>query len=190
MGLFDWLFGKKATAEPRTVIDYGAKPKQEDHITELCKAANKEIADEVSRMDMMTTDLSEETLRLVREEIAKSAAKGQNPMNCGAVKYLPDHFKWAEYDEWLVKVKRMRRKPDAFDLPQKIVYVMTIMALAQETTRLQGWKAEGTTRVKLDTCSHSCAACRKIPKVYPIDQAPRVGYERHPGCRCCFMPMN
>lgn len=52
MGFLGWLFGgnkTKLTTSPQQI-------QQEDRIAELCRITNAGIAEEVSRIDTMTTD--------------------------------------------------------------------------------------------------------------------------------------
>jgi hypothetical protein len=71
---------------------------------------------------------------------------------------------------------------------KKELFQMTLLAESCETEKLSEWKKSGVKTVKLVPAPDCCSFCRKIAKNYPIDEAPTVGKDRHPGCRCSYTP--
>lgn len=188
MGFLDWLFGKKHQDMSRVGTEN--KESASSRFQILKTNVNQEYAHAVDAVHWGVTDLTLEIKDEVKSAVMESLARGVSWANCKAKNHLPMGFKWEEYTTWENRIRRMRRPPDIFEYyGQREMYISVLITQAVELTQLQEWERQGIKRVRFVVSDDSCPLCKEIKKIYEIKNAPMVGKERHPGCRCGFIPM-
>lgn len=149
----------------------------------LCCIVNFSASQKVNPVG--ETDIPEHTLKAVVEKVVESVSKGSKP---SGISLLPKEFYWKEYSEWEDKIFKLSKKPYLWRQSKGFLYINSMAAIAIEASKIESWKNMGIKFVKFNPSSDSCQLCKKLKGKYPIDQAPLICKDRHPGCRCCFLP--